>query len=60
MIWKQQITLSYQLFQDFTLCSYDIFIPYERFAKGVVMAFGDRKNKVSVENVKLILLVMQS
>lgn len=42
-----------------SVCFYDIFIPYERFAKGVVMAFWDRK-KVSVENVKLILMVIQS
>lgn len=43
-----------------SVCFYDIFIPYERFAKGVVMAFWDRKKKVSVENVKLILMVIQS
>lgn len=43
-----------------SVCFYDILIPYERFAKGVVMAFWDGKNKVSVENVKLILTVMQS
>lgn len=43
-----------------SVCFYDIFIPYERFAEGDVMAFWDRKNKFSVENVKLILMVMQS
>lgn len=43
-----------------SVCFYDIFTPYERFANGVVMAFWDRKNKVSVENVKLILMVIQS
>lgn len=43
-----------------SVCFYEIFIPYERFAKGAVMAFWDRKNKVSVENVKLILMVKQS
>lgn len=29
-------------------------------AKGTVMAFWDRKTKVSVKNVKLIFIVMQS
>lgn len=43
-----------------SVCFNDIFIPYERFTKGVVMASWDRKNKVSVENVKLILMVIQS
>lgn len=41
-----------------SVCFYDIFIPYERFAKGVVTAFWDRKSKFSVENVKLISMVM--
>lgn len=37
-----------------------MFIPYEIFTKGVVMAFWDEKNKIPVGNVKTQFDGMQS
>lgn len=57
---KHQIIANYQIFQYSIYCDFFFWGIFREMAKGTVMAFWDRKTKVSVKNVKLIFIVMQS